>query len=148
MHFHSYLRKEIVYIPTVVQLETGACVDVDPVAVVPVANTDALRRAFLDTIKKENAVVPKPDQWPRPVVLKYADVKTWSAFARSASMWSIKESNGDFQIMGYREHPDGYWKEDPEQRSDLPPGSTVGDVVDRMVAVLQEAAQVAAKARN
>jgi len=127
-------------VPTVVELESGAYVDVEPVAVVPVANTEALRIAFLETIKKGNAVVPKPDKWPPPVVLKYAGVKSWSAFARGASMWSIKESDGNFAIVGDRDHPNGYWKEDPEQRTNLPPGSTVGDAVDRMIAILQKAA--------
>jgi hypothetical protein len=48
MLFHAYLRNAIAYVPTVVKLQTGAYVDVDPVAVVPVANTDDLRRALLD----------------------------------------------------------------------------------------------------
>jgi hypothetical protein len=42
--------------------------------------------------------------------------------------------------LGYRRHPDG-WHEDPEQKVDLPPGTTVDDVIDRMIAILQEAAQ-------
>ena len=47
MLFHAYLRNAIVYVPTVVKLQTGAYMDVDPVAVVPVANTDGLRHALL-----------------------------------------------------------------------------------------------------
>jgi hypothetical protein len=58
MLFHSYLRNAIVYVPTVVKLQTGAYMDVDPVAVVPVANTDGLRHALLDAIARENAIVP------------------------------------------------------------------------------------------
>jgi hypothetical protein len=42
--------------------------------------------------------------------------------------------------MGYRRHPDG-WREDPEQKIDLPVRSTVDDVIDRMIAILQEAAR-------
>ncbi len=119
MLFHSYLRNAIAYVPTVVKLQTGAYMDVDPVAVVPVANTDGLRRALLDAIARKNAVVPNPpkDDWPPPVLLKYAGAKTWSAFARGASQWSIKEKGGKYQIVGHRTHRDGYWVEDSDQKT-------------------------------
>src|ERR1700722_12197198 len=117
MLFHAYLKKEIVYVPTVVELQTGACMDVEPVAVVPGANTNALRHAFSEVVARKNAVVPNPpkDNWPASVLLKYARVKSWAAFMRGASLWGIKESNGDYQIAGYRTHPKGYWEQDPAQ---------------------------------
>ncbi len=143
MLFHGYLKKGIVYVPTVVQLQTGAYVDVEPVAVVPSANTDALHRAFSDAIERKNAIVPNPpkDKWPPPVLLKYAGVKNWSAFARGASVWSIEESNGDYQIVGYRTHPKGYWEQDPAQVTKFQSGAAVDDVIDRMIAILQEASR-------
>jgi hypothetical protein len=104
MMLHAYLRNAIIYVPTVVKLQTGAYMDVDPVAVVPVANTDGLRRALLDAIARKNAIVPPPpkDDWPPPILLKYAGVKTWSAFARNAAVWSIQETDGNFLISGHR----------------------------------------------
>jgi hypothetical protein len=94
MLFHAYLRNAVAYVPTAVKLQTGAYVDVDPVAVVPVANTDGLRGALLDAIGRKNAIVPPPpkDKWPPPILLKYAGVKTWAAFARGAAVWSIQET--------------------------------------------------------
>jgi hypothetical protein len=141
--FDTYLRNGVAYVPTVVKLRTGAYVDIDPVAVVPVANTEGLRRAFLDTIARENAIVPPPpkDNWPPPVLLKYAGVKTWSAFAHGASTWSLKEKDGAYEIVGYRTHQKGYWEEDPNQKTNFPPGTPVGDVIDRMIAILQDAAR-------
>src|ERR1700751_4039882 len=109
MLYHSYLKNGVVYVPTVAKLQTGAYTDIEPVAVVPVANKEALRHAFMDVIARKNAIVPNPpkDDWPPPVLLKYAGVKTWSAFARGAATWSIDETDGKFQIIGYRDHPDG-----------------------------------------
>ena len=129
--------------PTVAKLETGAYTDIEPVAVVPVSNEESLRRAFRDAIARKNAIVPNPpkDDWPPPVLLKYAGVKTWSAFARGAAQWSIKETDGRYQIVGHRTHRDGYWVEDSDQKTDFPPGTTVDDVVARMIAILQAAAQ-------
>jgi hypothetical protein len=54
-------------------------------------------------------------------LLKYAGAKTWSAFARGASQWSIQGADGNYQIVGFREHPKGCWVEDPEQKIDFPP---------------------------
>jgi hypothetical protein len=118
-------------------------VDVEPVAVTSVADTDGLRRAFLDTIARKNAIVPPPpkDKWPPPVLLKYAGVRTWSAFARGAATWSIRETEGNYQIVGYRDHPDGYWAPDREQEINFSPGATVDDVIARMIAILQDRAR-------
>lgn len=143
MLIHSYLKNGIVYVPTVVRLRTGAYRDIEPVAVVRVSNTEELDRAFLDTIARGNAVVPPPpkDNWPPPVLLKYAGAKTWSAFARGTSVWKIEEKNGIYQIVAYRTHTDGYWVPDPEKKIDFPPGSGVEAVIDRMIAILQDAAK-------
>jgi hypothetical protein len=142
MLLHCYLKNGVVYIPTVVRLKTGAYMNVEPVAVVPAANTEDLRRAFWDTIARGNKVVPNPpkDEWPPSVLAKYAGVKTWAAFARNASGWSVEGTDGHYQIVGYRKHPKGYWEKDPEQKIDFDPGATVDDVIARAIAVLQDRA--------
>jgi hypothetical protein len=144
MLYNCFLKDGIVYVPTVVKMQTGVYSDVEPVAVVPVTNTEVLRRGFLRAIAKENIVVPNPpkNKWPPPILLKYTGAKTWSAFARGASQWSIiQDKHGNCQIIGYRNHPDGYWAQDPDQKTILPPGSTIIEVVERMIAILQDAAQ-------
>jgi hypothetical protein len=127
MLYNSFLKNGAVYVPTVVKLQTGAYMDIEPVAVVPVANIEDLRRAFLGTIAQGNAIVPNPpkNNWPQPVLLKYTGAKTWSAFKRGALHWHIQDKGGNYQIVGYRTHRKGYWEEDPEQKIEFPPGSTV-----------------------
>jgi hypothetical protein len=142
MMLHVYLRAGTVYIPTVAKREGGAYTEIEPVAVVTVTHTEELRRSLLDATAKRNIVVPVPTgTWPPPVVLKYAGVKSWSAFARNASTWSIKEEGGVRQIVGYRKHSKGYWEQDPNQKTQFPTGATIDDVIDRMIAILQEAAR-------
>jgi len=68
-------------------------------------------------------------------------VKSWSAFFRKTSTWSITEDDGVYKILNYRKHPKGHWQEDPAQEIQFPPGTTATGVVDRMIAILQEAAQ-------
>lgn len=143
MLLHSYLKSGIVYVPTVAKLTTGAYLDIDPVAVESVANVVGLRRALLEVNDRKNPVISPPPKgkWPSPVLLKYAGVKSWSAFARGASMWSIDEDQGNYQIIGYCDHPDGYWARDPDRITNFPPGTEIDAVIDRMIAILQEAAR-------
>lgn len=139
MLYNCYLRNGVVYVPTVVKLTTGAYVDVEPVSTVAVANTNGLQHAIVDAIGRGNAIVPPPpkDNWPPPVLLRYAGVKTWAAFARQANEWSIREKGGIYEIVAYRDHPDGYWAEDRERTFELPAGSSAEDAVERMIAILQ-----------
>jgi hypothetical protein len=142
MLFQSYLRHGVVYVPTTAKRGMSVYTAIEPVAVVPVTNTESLRRAFVDAVSRKNIVVPPPEgKWPPPVLLKYAGVKSWSAFARDASTWNIEENDGAYQIVGHRLHPKGYWVEDSDQKIEFPAGATVDDVIDRMIAILQDAAR-------
>lgn len=136
-----YLRQGIVYVPTVGK-RGAVYTTIDPVAVIPVGNTQALHRAFQEAIARKNEPVPPvKGKWPPPVLLKYAGVRSWSAFARDASTWNIRENDGAYQIVGHRVHPKGYWVEDTDQKIDFPHGTPVDDVIDRMIAILQDAAR-------
>jgi hypothetical protein len=57
----------------------------------------------------------------------------------------MTKEDGAYQILGYRKHPKGYWEEDQSQKIQFPQQATIDDVVDRMIAILQEAARADAK---
>lgn len=137
---HLYLRKGRVFIPTFGRVPGGPYRDIEPVAVVDVSNADGLRQSFRETIARGNPPVgPYPRPNPPPVVVKHAGVKSWGAFARRASPWVIEERDGKYQIVGHRREPNN-WAEDPEQTVDFPTGTTLDQVIDRMIAILQETA--------
>jgi hypothetical protein len=145
MRHGCYLRRGIVYVPTVVtRAREPVYTDIEPIAVVPVADIDGVRRALLESIARGNVIVPTPDAKALrrpPAILKYAGVRSWSAFFSNASTWSILEDHGVYRIHGFRKHPKGYWQPDLTEEIQFPAGTTVDDVVDRMVAILQEAAR-------
>jgi hypothetical protein len=119
----------------------GAYTIMEPISVIPVTNTEKVRRALLDAIGRGNAAVPLvKGKRPPPLLPKYAGVKSWSAFARSALNWNIRDTNGAYKIVGHRIHPEGYWVEDQSQKIEFPPGTTLDGVVDRMITVLRDAA--------
>jgi hypothetical protein len=115
----------------------------EPVAVVSVTDIKALREALIDTINRGNPIVPMLQRrnWPPPILLKYASLRSWSAFERGMRLWDIKEKDGVFQIAGNTKRPNGMWLGDPEQTITFAAGTPVDDVADRMIAILQDAAQ-------
>jgi hypothetical protein len=146
MWCHCYLRQGVVYLPTTGIVEKGFYRDVEPVAVIPVSNTDGLRRALGEMIARGNPTVPslKPSEYPPPVNLKYAGVKTWNAFARNASLWSIEGKDATFRIYNYLRDTRGGWDEDQQNVEVFPTGANVDEVIERMIAILQETARLEA----
>ena len=141
MNCHISLRNGIVYMPTMGKMAGGFYRGVEPVAVVPARNTEALRQALKATITRGNPAVSQPQRrqdWPPPVVLKYTGVKTWSEYERGRQVWDINESGGTFQIVRNIRGSHG-WVEDRDQTINFPPGTSVDSVIDRMIAILQEA---------
>src|SRR5262245_1544895 len=103
-----YLRDCVVYVPAVGR-RGGSYTVIEPVGVVPVTDTDALRLALHDAVARKLVDVPLiKGKWPPPILPKYAGVKSWSAFDRGASTWNIQEHDKKYKIVGYRKHPDGY----------------------------------------
>jgi hypothetical protein len=140
---HLYLRNGVVYIPTVARTEAGYFMDIDPVEVVSAADGDALRHAIKEAINKRNPTVPTPTRaaFPKPVVLKYAKVKSWSAFEKGTLPWTIEEKDGRYNIKPGRKRPDRGWEDDPERVESLPPGITLEAVADRVAYLMVLTAQ-------
>jgi len=142
-----YLRGNIVFVPTVARRASGPIyTEMEPISVIPLGNLNDVREALRDSLKRGNAVIPDPDPQDRdapPVILKYARVRSWSAFFRSAWTWSIRDDDSLFKIICYRKHPKRYWEEEPAQEIRFLPGTIVDDVIDRMIAILQETARAA-----
>jgi hypothetical protein len=68
-------------------------------------------------------------------------VKYWSAFERGMSFWTIKYDGTSFRIAGQKKQSNGMWNDDREKIVVFPPNSTVDQVIDRMITVLQDAAR-------
>lgn len=125
------------------QMGEGFYRGIEPVAVVSISDRDSLRQALRMTIARGNPSVPmlKRNEWPAPVVLKYARVKTWSAFERGMQCWDVEEKRTVFRISGNVKSPNGMWVADPDQAITFPSGTALDNVIDRMIAILQGAAR-------
>jgi hypothetical protein len=119
--------------------------ETEPVEVVPVVDTAQLRQAFGRCFARGNPPKRMPRtraDWPPPLLPKYAHVKSRSAFERGLSTWDINDGKGAWEIHGHRKGRFGRGTErDPEQRTALPPGTPIEQVIERMIAILQSAAK-------
>ena len=117
---------------------------IDPVEVAFVTDTEAVRRAIKTVIERGNPVVPTParNAYPKPVVLKYAKVRSWSAFEKTALNWTIVVKDGIYQIKPGRRRPDRGWEDDPEKIEIMPPGAALETVIERATALVQTAFKV------
>src|SRR5579871_798522 len=100
MDCEIYLRNRTVYVPTMGRMDKGFFRGIEPVAVVAVSETEALHKAIGEAIVLGNPDVPIPkrSEWPKPVLLKYAGVKSWSAFERGMQLWGLEEKDSAFVI--------------------------------------------------
>ena len=102
MLWHIYFRKGTVFIPTVAKTDAGFFMDIDPVAVVEGVNHQTVAEAIKAVISKGNPTVATPTRatFPKPVILKYANVKSWATFEKGAFCWTIKKKDHSHPISG------------------------------------------------
>jgi hypothetical protein len=141
--FDIYLRRGVVYLPTMAKVLTGGGQEIEPVEKASVSDETALRHAIKETLARGNPVLASysyadnPDPW----VIKSAKVKSFGEFAQGAMLWIMVEKDGVYEIRGQMKRPYKGWVPDPKNKIDLPSGSTSDDWVDRMIIILQAAAR-------
>jgi hypothetical protein len=139
------LYNGIVHIPT--SYRSGFFVEDAPVESVPVEQTERLRLAILTVIERgnppisraeANALVGRKDH----PLLKAARARSWYALDRQTKgLWSLADNDGFYQIRVDQPMQPRGWHEDKTKRVQFSPGTPVDDVIDRLIAMIQECAQ-------
>ena len=113
---------------------------------VPVSDTDGLRRAIRETVARGNPLVSKKalDDYRNGerMAYKYFGIKTPEAFNRRARCWRLFERDGLYEISGYKEGPIGRRVDRHDHVEKFPAGTSLDTVIDRMIAILQSAATI------
>jgi hypothetical protein len=115
MYWQFYVRRRTIFIPTSAQTEAGFYLNVDPVAVLNITDTDGVRMALADMLARGNPRVPTPNRatFPPPIVLKYAKLKRWSEFEEDADSWTLTKDHRTYQLGPSKRRSDRGWEEDP-----------------------------------
>jgi hypothetical protein len=70
-----YLRDYVVYVPTLARrAREPVYTHIEPVGVVSIANTEAVRRTLLETIARKNPTTPDPDQKARDAPFDHIEI--------------------------------------------------------------------------
>lgn len=132
MLWHIYLRKGTVFVPTVAKTEAGFFVDVDPVAVIESSDHASIVDAIKATVIKGNPIIETPTRaaFPKPVILGYANVKSWATFEKSALCWIISKKENILQLRPQRKNPDRGWEDDPDKVQTFTGTSAVDEIAE------------------
>jgi len=141
MLISCYLRRGIVYIPTVGKSDRGSFRYIDPVETVPVLDTAELRKAFRDVTARGNPSIPtlRREDHTESVVAKAAGVKTYTAFANRALSWTIENEDNAIRIKGQKKLPRGGWVDDPDSIVVLQNCTDQGEMIEELIRIVQAA---------
>ncbi len=119
-----YLRRGTAYVPTMARTEAGYWLGVEPVDVEKVADAGALKGVLLRAINRGNPIVPTPtrEHFPPDVMRRHCGMKSFSAFERTAQLWSISKNADSYVIRPWRRSARyrGAWEEDHERETIVP----------------------------
>src|SRR5689334_2747825 len=105
--WHLYARESVVYVPNVAQTEAGYFLDVEPVRVMPATEPQAIAAALEQALGQGNPRIPTPVRasFPKPVVLKYAGVKSWKTFEQRSACFTLRRLEHEYElaVSGYGE---------------------------------------------
>ena len=145
MHISLRLYKGIVHIPT--SYFTGFFVTDRPLESVSVEQTDSLRNAILAAIARGNPPISR-DQAEALLsskddpLLQATGARSWYVLDRQTmGLWSLDEKDGIYQIRVDEPMQPRGWHEDKTKRVEFLPGTPVEEVIDRLIAMIQECAR-------
>ena len=135
VHCSFYLRKGTAYVPTMAKTQAGYWLGIEPVDVERVTDAEALKRVLLKVIGRGNPIVPTPsrEHFPPDVMRRYCGMRSFSAFERTAQLWSISQSADSYVIYAWHrsEKYRGAWEEDQERKTIIPAEASLEEIVRR-----------------
>jgi hypothetical protein len=137
-----YSAKNKVLVPTSVETTAGVGMEVEPMEVVDIDDTDALKRALLDVITKGNPIVPHPsqDEMSKVTIHKKLGFKSYKAFNHEANAWGVVRNDRIYSIDFYKISDDGRgYNSLPNKRMNFSIDTPVEIVVDKLIEIIQQA---------
>jgi hypothetical protein len=142
------LYKGVVHIPTSYFVERdGFFVTSRPIESVPVEQTAGLRQAVVAAIERGNPPISRDEarallHSKDDPLLKAAAARSWYVLDRQTKgVWNIAEENGTYQIRVDQPMQPRGWHEDKAKRVEFSAGTSVDDVITRLIAMIQERAR-------
>jgi hypothetical protein len=134
-----YVRDGNAYLPQMARTEAGFYLDTEPVEVAAVNNTQQLASALQNLIARGNPVVPTPSRraFPRPVVLRYAKVRSWKQFEKGSAYWMLSKRD-DGWTFGPWKRADRGWEPDQTALTRVEAMQSVERIVQLLISSMQQ----------
>ncbi|HEV2676727.1 MAG TPA: hypothetical protein VGV37_19535 [Aliidongia sp.] len=137
-----YLRRGIVYVPSYGRTSTGVHRMIEPIAAIPLQNTDEIRAAIEDRFRRGNPMLgtePSLRDEKRDALLVLAGAESWTAFDRSSTgSWKIAHDEDGFKITPGRLYSKkGGWTTDEDAAISLPTGTAVEAACDCLIDMMR-----------
>jgi hypothetical protein len=139
MYLGFFSRKGLAYIPVVAITKAGFHLAIEPIEVVTLTDTRAFVSTLKKVISKGNPIVPAPnrDQYGKPAVLRYANVRSWSEFERDSRYWTLSKENGTYKFTPWKKRSDRGFEEDLKKVVSFPADYTIDDILEFVVRTVQ-----------
>lgn len=139
-----YLRQGIVYVPTFGRVPDGAYGMVNPIAAVPLENTDDLRTVLQERFLLGNptlGVGSSVQDGEGSALLALAGTGSWAAFNRSSTgAWNIANRDDGPKIIPFRFYSKkSGWVPDRDAVISLPAGTTLDAACNHLIEVMRAA---------
>ncbi len=109
-----YVRHERLILPTVAETEAGFYVDMEPIDVFEIHETQKWREALYLRLVHGNPLVPTPERSDDPgsAILERLNITKWSTFETSAVMYTIHMGGRYISVYRTGKGADGMWTQD------------------------------------
>jgi hypothetical protein len=148
MNISLRLYNGTIYIPTSHIVERdGFFFEGAPLDSVPVEQTERLRQAILTATERGNPLISRDQarvliHGKGSPLLKATGARSWNALDRQTEgLWSLRGKNAVYEIRVNQPMEPRGWHEDKTKRVEFPPDTPVEDVIDRLIAMIQECAR-------
>ena len=128
------VRQGKVYIPQIARTE-GPYLATEPVDVLDTSDRNAIEQSLLRAVERGNPVIPLPprDAYPKYVLLKYANVKSLSAFERTAEHWQLEKTRDAYVIIPMLRAERSSFVPDMEHSERFPLDTPITAVIHRLL---------------
>lgn len=131
---HIYRYRNQFIVPTVTRTPDGIYIEAEPVDVIASEDAKGLESAIKRVLSAGNRQIPAVSVtiFPKPVVLRYAKVRSWGEFERKAFLWQIESDGSDIALIPTQQEPDGGWSELKPNAEIFAGDSAVSRIVTRI----------------
>jgi hypothetical protein len=148
MRVSPLLHKGVVHIPTSYRVGRGGFYyEHTPLESIPVEQTGRLRQAIMTAIERGNPPISRAEvralsNGKNSPMLAATGARSWDTLDRQMiGSWSITDRNGVYEIRVDQPMEPRGWHEEKAKRVEFPPGTSIEDVIERLIAMIQERAQ-------